>query len=121
MNESVAYVVAALAVAIAVFAGLHTLTNRLFSNALFYAIAALEVVLLGVLVGGCIALSGTDREVNGALFVSYLITVAIIPPVAVLWGISEKSRWGTGVVVIAMLSVAVLCFRLLGIWQGRYV
>jgi hypothetical protein len=36
----------------------------------------------------------------------------------VLWGIAEKSRWGTGVVVVAMLTVAVLCVRVLQIWKG---
>ncbi len=55
------------------------------------------------------------------LFVSYLITIVVIPPAAVLWGIAEKSRWGTGVVVVAMLTVAVLCVRLLGIWKNAYV
>ena len=61
------------------------------------------------------------RDVDGVLFVSYLVTVLVIPPAAVLWGVAEKSRWGTGVVLVAMLTVAVLVIRVLGIWQGAYV
>jgi hypothetical protein len=121
VNETVAYAVAIAALLIAGLAALHTVRNQLFSNPLFYAIAALEIALIVLCIAGCIALAQTSRDVDGVLFVSYLVTVVVIPPAAVVWGISEKSRWGTGVVVVAMLTVSVLCVRLLGIWQGRYV
>ena len=121
MNEIVAYAVAISALLIAGFAAIHTARNQQFSNPLFYAISVLEIVLVGLLIGGGIALAKTSRDVDGVLFVSYLVTIVVIPPAAVLWGIAEKSRWGTGVVVVAMLSIAVLCVRLLGIWQGPHV
>jgi hypothetical protein len=121
VTEPVAYLVALAAVLVAAYAGWHMLTRRPFSNPLFYAVGALEIVLIALLIGGSIALASTSRDVDGVLFVSYLVTVVVIPPAAVLWGIAEKSRWGTGVVVVAMLTVAVLCIRLLGIWEGRYV
>jgi hypothetical protein len=121
VTDAVAYGVALSALAVAVFAGWHTARQTPFSNPLFYAVAALEVLLIALLVGGSIALGSTSRNVDGVLFVSYLVTIVVIPPAAVLWGIAEKSRWGTGVVVVAMLCVAVLCVRLLGIWKGTYV
>lgn len=121
MNETVAYAVAILALLIAGFAAIHTARNQLFGDPLFYAVAVLEIVLIVLFIGGCIALGQTTRDVDGVLFVSYLVTVVVIPPAAVLWGIAEKSRWGTGVVVVAMLTIAVLCVRLLAIWEGPYV
>lgn len=121
MNEPVAYAIAVLALLTAAFAAFHMIRDQQFSNPLFYVVAALELALIGLLIGGSIALAQTDRDVDGVLFVSYLITVVVIPPAAVVWGIAEKSRWGTGVVVVAMLSIAVLSIRLLGIWEGRYV
>jgi len=121
VNETVAYAVAIGALLVAAFAAWHAVRNQLFSNPLFYAVAVLELVLVAMLIGGCIALGRTSRDVDGVLFVSYLFTVVVIPPAAVVWGIAEKSRWGTGVVVVAMLTVAVLCVRLLRIWQGQYV
>lgn len=121
MTDPVAYGVAIAALLVAIFAGWHTVQRRPFSNPLFYATGALEVIVLGLLVGGCIALGTTSRDVDGVLFVSYLLTIVVIPPAAVLWGIAEKSRWGTGVVVVAMLTIAVLCVRTLGIWKGSYV
>lgn len=121
MNDQVAYSTAVLALLVAIFAAWHTARRLPFSNPLFYAVAVLEVVSIGLLVGGCIALARTSRDVDGVLFVSYLVTLVVIPPAAVLWGIAEKSRWGTGVVVAVMLTVAVLCVRVLGIWKGSYV
>lgn len=121
MNDPVAYGIAVLALLVAVYAGWHMVRDRAVGNPLFYAVCVLEVVLLVLLVGGSIALSRTSRDVDGVLFVSYLVTMVVIPPAAILWGIAEKSRWGTGVVVVAMLTTAALCIRLLGIWKGTYV
>lgn len=121
MTDPIAYGVALLSVAVALFAAWHTWRDAPFGNPLFYAVLALEVVLLVVLVGGLVALGVTDRDVEGGLFVSYLVTLVVIPPAAVLWGIAEKTRWGTGVVVVAMLTVGALMVRVLGIWQGTYV
>lgn len=121
MNETVAYVVALAAVAVAVFAGVLMVLDRLVNNALFYAASIVEIALIAMLIGGSIALATTTRDVDGVLFVSYLITLVVIVPAAIVWGVAEKTRWGTGVVVVAMLSVAALCFRVLGIWQGQYV
>ena len=120
MNDPVAYGIAILAVLVAVFASWHTLRRREFGNPLFYAVCVLEIVLLALLVGGSIALGRTSRDVDGVLFISYLVTMVVIPPAAVVWGIAEKSRWGTGVVVVAMLTIAALSVRLLGIWKGAY-
>ncbi len=121
MTDLVAYGIAILALMVAAFAGWHMYRNLDVGNPLFYAVSVLEIALLGLLIGSSIALGQTSRDVNGVLFISYLVTMVVIPPAAVLWGIAEKSRWGTGVVVVAMLTVAALSARLLGIWKGAYV
>lgn len=118
MNETAAHGTAWLALAVALFAGWHTARNQQFSNPLFYGVALLEVALVALLVHGCVALAGTSRDVDGVLLVSYLVAMVLVPPVAVLWGIAEKSRWGTGVVLVALLTISVLCVRVLQIWRG---
>ncbi|MFT4187939.1 MAG: hypothetical protein QM621_05105 [Aeromicrobium sp.] len=121
MNELVAYTVAVYALGAAAYAAWHMVAERPFSNPLFYVIAALEVALIGLLVAGSVALAGPDGDgVEGVLFISYLVTTAVIPPAAVLWGIAEKSRWGSGVVVVAMLTVSILLVRELQIWQAGH-
>jgi hypothetical protein len=120
VTDLVAYGIAAAALAVAVFAGWHVARDQELGNPLFYAVCVLEILLVALLVGGSIALGATSRDVDGVLFISYLVTMVVVPPAAVLWGIAEKSRWGTGVVVVAMLTIAVLSVRLLGIWKGTY-
>ncbi len=121
MNETAAHGVAVLATVVAAFAAWHTLRSAPFSNPLFYAMSVLEVALIALLVGGSVALVRTTSDVDGLLFISYLVTLVLIPPVAVLWGIAEKSRWGTGVVTVSLLTVAVLCVRVLQIWESAHV
>lgn len=121
VTDLVAYGIAILALMVAAFAGWHMYRRLDVGNPLFYAVCLVEIALLALLIGSSIALGQTSRDVNGVLFISYLVTMVVIPPAAVLWGIAEKSRWGTGVVVIAMITVAALSARLLGIWEGAYV
>ncbi|GAA1729852.1 hypothetical protein [Aeromicrobium alkaliterrae] len=121
MNDPVAYAVTAYALVAALYAGWHLWREAPFSNGLFYVVSVLELLLIALLISGSIALGRTDRDVDGVLFISYLVTTLVIPPAAILWGVAEKSRWGSGVVVVAMLTVAVLVVRVLGIWQGAYV
>jgi hypothetical protein len=121
VTDLVAYGIAILSLVVAAYAAWHTYRRRDLGNPLFYAVGVVEIVLVGLLVGGSIALASTSRDVDGVLFVSYLLTMVVIPPAAVLWAIAEKSRWGTGVVVVSMLTIAALSVRLLGIWKGTYV
>lgn len=120
MTELTGYGLGLLALAAGAYAAWLTLRRRTFSDGLFYAVAVVELLLVAQLVGGCIALSRTSRDVEGITFVAYLITIVLVPVAAVLWGVSDKSRWGTGVVVIGMVTVAALCLRLVDIWSGHY-
>lgn len=54
---------------------------------------------------------------GGALWISYLIFALLVVPVALIWALSERSRWGTAVLAAAALTVAVLVVRLQQIWD----
>jgi hypothetical protein len=51
-------------------------------------------------------------------FVGYLVVAAVILPAGLFWALSEKSRWGTAVLVAAALVVPVLVIRLQQVWDG---
>lgn len=121
MNEVVGYALAVAALVVGVWATVLMVRDRPVDNAFFYVAAAFELVLVGAFVAGCVALAGTSRDVDGVLFVSYYLAAVLAVPVAVVWGVAEKSRWGTGVVVVAMLTVAVLLVRVVDIWNGSHV
>jgi len=115
-----AYAIAAIATSIAVVAVVMTVRARPFGDRTFYAVAALEGVLLVQTIVALVALGRTTRDVDGVELVGYLLTALAVPPAAVFWGIADKTRWGTGVLAVGMVTVAVLAVRLLDIWTGRY-
>lgn len=113
-----AYVLIGAALVGAGWSALLLALDRRMHDPLFWLLAAVEVGLLGQLVGGVVALVRTDRDVDGATFVGYLVAVVLVLPFAVSWAASERSRWGTGVLLIGCLTVAVLVLRLQQIWAG---
>lgn len=118
MIDQLALTVAALSAAVALYAVWKTIRHSLFNDVMFYAIGAVEVGALALLVSGIVGLTSTERAVPGALLISYLITLVLVPPVAVVWGVAEKSRWGTGVVFIGMWTVAIMAIRVIQVWHG---
>ncbi len=63
-------------------------------------------------------LAGTDRDVSGVLFVSYLVGIVLALPIGAFWSLAERTRSGTGVLVVAALTVLALEVRLVDIWGG---
>jgi hypothetical protein len=118
MIDAVAYTVGWFSLAVALWAAWKTIRHTRISDAMFYAIAAIEVGTVVLLVAGIGALASTQRDVDTAVLVSYLITLVLIPPVALVWGVAEKSRWGTGVILIGMWTVGIMAIRVLQVWHG---
>jgi hypothetical protein len=116
--DTVALTVMWLSAAVALMAVWKTIRHTRFSDAMFYAIAAVEIGTIVLLVSGIVGLNQTSRDVEGALLLSYLIPLVLGPPVAVVWGVAEKSRWGTGVVFIGMWTVSVMSIRVEQVWHG---
>lgn len=118
MTPPVAYVLIAAAVAGGLWSALLFVQDRRLHDRLFWLLAGLEVALIAELVAGSVALAVTDRSVDGPLFIGYLLTSAMLLPLAVAWAASEKTRWGIGVLFIACVSVAAVVERLLQVWQA---
>lgn len=119
MTALLTYSIVGISLAAAIFALWHVIRGYQFSNPLFYTITGVEVALI---LGGIAAFLGSVRgsgDGDPVLFWSYFATTLIIAPLAVVWAVGDKSRWGTGVVVIAMITIAVLVIRLGQIWQGH--
>ncbi len=119
MPDFFVYVISALALAVAAFAGWHSVKSYQFSNPLFYCLALVQLLLLVALGWGIMAVVQDDTGVAAGLYLSYLVTTVLIPPLAVFWGIGDKSRWGTAVVAVAMFTVAILMIRTHQIWVAN--
>jgi hypothetical protein len=96
----------------------HLIRDRAAEDGMFLLLGITELVLLGQLVGGCLALGSTDRDIDGTLFVSYLVGTALALPIGAFWSLAERTRAGTAVVLLAVLTVAALEVRLDAIWSG---
>lgn len=83
------------------------------------ALALLEVGLLAQLVVGLVMIGGDHGGVNVAAYVGYLVGSIVLLPVAFLWSIGERTRAGTGVLLVAVLVVPVLFLRLHQLWAAR--
>lgn len=81
------------------------------------SLVIVEVLLLAQIVIALIAPAvGNTPTGNVAEFWVYLVTAAIIPPLAVLWALTERSRWSTVVLGVGALAVAVMAYRMHQIW-----
>lgn len=86
----------------------------------FALLGLAELALVVQLAVGCVLLAGTDRDVSGVLFVSYLVGTALALPIGAFWSLAERTRSGTGVLVVAALTVLALEVRLVDIWNGGF-
>jgi RsiW-degrading membrane proteinase PrsW (M82 family) len=81
------------------------------------ALVVVEVLLLAQIVIAVIAPAvGNSPSGNPVEFWLYLITAAVIPPLAVLWALTDRTRWSTVVLGVGALAVAVMSYRMYQIW-----
>jgi phosphotransferase system glucose/maltose/N-acetylglucosamine-specific IIC component len=107
--------------ALAGYALLLTALNRRMGTGLLAALGLLEILLLVLVVMIAVRLVEGGRPAGLAMLIGYLIATPVIPVAAALWGIVERSRWGSAVAALAGLVAAVLMVRLHEIWPAIHV
>lgn len=83
------------------------------------ALGLLELVVLVVSVAGLIQVATTDRDIEKATLVVYLLVVLVVVPAGTLWALVEKTRFGTSTIVVACLAVLVMVWRAHQIWTAN--
>lgn len=118
MEHGLALTIIVAALLVAGFSGLVALFNRSPGMPHLLGLAAVELILLvqaGMAIG---RMFSGDRPTGMATFVGYLLTALLIPPLAALLGAAERSRWGSVIVAVGCLVVAVMVVRLEQVWVG---
>lgn len=90
--------------------------DRLPPKVLLQALFLLQGVLLVQAVLALTRLDGWDGAVGE--LVGYLAVSALLVPGGLVLAVEERSRWGTLVLAVACLVVAVVELRLLAIWSA---
>lgn len=81
------------------------------------AVVVVEVLLLTQVVIALIAPAvGNQPTGNLAEFWVYLATACLMPPAAIAWALTDRSRWSTVVLGVAALAIAVMAYRMNQIW-----
>jgi hypothetical protein len=73
-------------------------------------VVVMVVIAAGLLVAG-------ERPDELGIFVGYLVVAVILLPLGTLWALTERSRWGTGVLAVACLTLLVVVVRLQDLWS----
>jgi hypothetical protein len=82
------------------------------------ALVLVELLLVAQLVIAVIA-PGLGNHASGSVpeFYVYLVSALLIPPLAIFWGLIERTRWSTVVLGVAAFAIAVMVFRMEQIWS----
>ncbi|MDP9027541.1 MAG: hypothetical protein M3N46_08280 [Actinomycetota bacterium] len=82
------------------------------------ALVLVELLLIAQLVIALVA-PGLGNQPSGSVpeFYVYLISALLIPPLAIFWGLIERTRWSTVVLGVAAFAIAVMVFRMEQIWS----
>lgn len=107
-------VIACAAGIVAVVAGL---AGRRPGDVTVGALALVEVLLIAQIVIAIVAPFAGNPPTGSLLeYWVYLVSAALLPPIAVVWALVERSRWSTVILGVAALAVAVMVWRMHAIW-----
>ena len=80
------------------------------------ALLGLQLVLLGQLAYVLYRLSGGERPAETGAFAGYVVLSLLLLPGGLALAVEERTRWGSLVLAIACLVVAVVELRLAATW-----
>jgi len=112
-------VLGAVCVVLALWLVVLIVLDRLPDDYLYAALGLIELGLMAQLVIGLVMVGGDHGGVNVAAYVGYLVGALLILPAGFVWSLGERTRGGTGVLLVSVLVVPVLFLRLHQLWGAR--
>lgn len=104
------------ALVVAGLAGISAVRRRPPSRvAVAAAMVAAVLVAVQAVVAVAVAFNGQNADEPG-LFFGYLVAVVLVLPMSLVWARAERNHFGSLVIVVAGLVLAVLVLRLQQLW-----
>lgn len=98
------------------------LVGRAPADLTILSLVLVEVLLLAQVVISLIAPAiGNPPTGNLGEFWVYLVTACLMPPAAIVWALTDRSRWSTVVLGVAALAIAVMGYRMNQIWNVQLI
>lgn len=106
------------ALVVGVLAALTAAVDREPPRPLLQAVLGLQFGLLAQLAVVLVRVSGGDRPAEPLAFGGYVVLSLVLLPAGLALSAQERSRWGTLVLAVAALTVAVVELRLRATWTA---
>jgi hypothetical protein len=109
-------------ISVAVIAGLLCLgygfAGRVPADLTLGATLLVELLLIAQLIVAIVAPAVGNPATGSVLeFYVYLISALLVPPLAAIWALTDRSKWSTVVLGVACLAIAVMLYRMGQIWN----
>jgi hypothetical protein len=117
VNTPLVAVTTVVAVLLAGIGALSTVLRRRIGTAHLAAAGVLELLLVVQGVLAVVGLADGHRPVELTTFLAYLGSVVLLPVAGLLWARTEPTRWAGTVLGVAALTVAVMLWRLVDLWE----
>lgn len=114
------FIAGAILCALAVLLGvLATIMRDYPDDFALVSVALLEVFLVVYGIAAAIRQTG-GQTISGEPweFWGYLLTALLVPALAFIWAVTDKSRWSNTVLAVSGAIVFVMLFRMEQIWDG---
>ncbi|MDO5745457.1 MAG: hypothetical protein Q4P23_13440 [Micrococcaceae bacterium] len=114
------FIAGAILCAVAVLLGvLATIIRTYPDDFALVSVALLEVFLVVYGIAAAIRQAG-GQTISGEPweFWGYLLTALLIPVLAFIWAVTDKSRWSNMVLAVSGAIVFVMLYRMEQIWDG---
>lgn len=118
MIDVVAYVVIAAALAYSAWCLYALVRNHVPREPHVIGAGVVELLVLVQVLVAVVMLAVQGAPDQLGVFIAYLVVSLVVLPLGLFWALAEKSRWGTGVLLVAALSVPVVVVRLQQLWEG---
>ncbi|PFG19494.1 hypothetical protein [Serinibacter salmoneus] len=106
----------AAAAVVGIWALVHAVTDRPVLGRQVPALVAAEVLLLVQAIVAGIQIAAGHRVADPVTLWGYLVTVALMFPIAFGWAFVERSRWSSVVLVVAGVAVLAMQMRVYQLW-----
>ncbi|MDY6055311.1 hypothetical protein [Micrococcus sp.] len=98
-----------------------TALRRFPADSAILSVAAVELFLLVYGAAAAVRqLGGTALNGPAWEFWGYVVTALLVPPIAVAWAVSDRTRWANLVLAVAGPTVVVMLHRMQVIWFGQW-
>ncbi|GII97209.1 hypothetical protein [Sinosporangium siamense] len=118
LNVLPAIVVIAGSLILAFVSLINTVRDRAMGMFVLVGLGVVEVAILVLAAVITVGMINGEGPADRVTLIGYLLTIVIVPLGAAFLGLAERSRWGSGVIVVGAFTVAAMSGRVVQLWQG---